>query len=215
MVLVDASHPDQWTRIPEALGGRVVALSNRMLGLLSEVGLMRILDLIAPQAAAGLPPRQYAEMKALFAQPKMWSTSSAVLGSWNDSTRGQINGASPLGSLPLVVLSVTEQAQYAETLTKLQSELPTLSSNSIHRTVQGATHENLISRADNARLVTAAIRDVLESARTGQACRHWWASLFRSTSRRAAMTHRDERISPRVEESGRQGVPGAGALNGR
>ena len=168
MVLVDASHPDQWARIPEALGGRLVALSNRVLGLLAGVGLIRIIDPITPQTATGLPAQQFAEMKAIFALPKTWSTSSAALSSWDTQTRAQIDGASQMGNLPLVVLSVTEQAQYANTLTELQSELPALSTNSIHRTIQGATHENLIANVEHARFVAAAIYQVLEAARTGQ-----------------------------------------------
>jgi len=32
MVLVDASHPDQWVHIPESKGGRVVAAGNRITG---------------------------------------------------------------------------------------------------------------------------------------------------------------------------------------
>jgi hypothetical protein len=77
-----------------------------------------------------------------------------------------------LGVLPLTVLSVTEQALYAETLTQLQAALPVLSSNSIHLTVQGATHENLIARRENALIVVDAIRRVIESAQTGEPLGH-------------------------------------------
>jgi pimeloyl-ACP methyl ester carboxylesterase len=168
LVLVDASHPGQWTRIPAALGGRVVAASNRFLGLMADVGLMRILDPITPQVAAGLPAREFAEMTALFALPKMWTTSSATLASGDGRSRPQIEGARSLGDLPLAVISVTEQAQYGETLTALQAELPALSSNSIHDTVDGATHEGLVSNREHATVVAQVIRRVVEATRTGQ-----------------------------------------------
>jgi hypothetical protein len=54
-------------------------------------------------------------------------------------------------------------------LTKLQNELPALSSNSKHITVQGARHENLVSQHEHARVVTDAILQVVEAARTGKA----------------------------------------------
>src|SRR5206468_1586863 len=38
MVLVDASHPDQWAHIPASLGGRTVALGNRMTALAARLG---------------------------------------------------------------------------------------------------------------------------------------------------------------------------------
>jgi pimeloyl-ACP methyl ester carboxylesterase len=56
----------------------------------------------------------------------------------------------------------------AETLTQLQAALPALSSNSMHLTVQGATHENLIARRENAVIVVDAIRRVIESTQTGE-----------------------------------------------
>jgi hypothetical protein len=66
------------------------------------------------------------------------------------------------------VLSVTEQSHYAAVLTALQAELPSLSSNSVHTTVRGATHEGLVSRPEHVLVVAHAIRRVVEAARTGQ-----------------------------------------------
>jgi hypothetical protein len=71
--------------------------------------------------------------------------------------------------LSLVVLSVTEQPRYGATLTALQAELPALSSNSVHRVVEGATHEGLVAKHEHALLVVDAIRQVIEAARPGQA----------------------------------------------
>jgi pimeloyl-ACP methyl ester carboxylesterase len=147
MVLVDASHPDQWVHIPTSDGGQTVAIANRITSYLTWVGVVRLLNMTAA-VTDGLPARPAAEMKAILAQPGSWMASSAVLGVWEARTRPQINNARSLGALPLAVLSVTEQALYAETLTQLQAALPALSSNSMHLTVQGATHENLIARRE-------------------------------------------------------------------
>ena len=68
----------------------------------------------------------------------------------------------------MVVLSVTEQAQYADILTNLQAELPALSSNSMHYTVKGATHFSLVAEREYALVVANAVRQALEAAQTGQ-----------------------------------------------
>jgi hypothetical protein len=97
--------------------------------------MVRLLNMTAA-VTDRLPARPAAEMKAILAQPRSWMASSAVLGVWDARTRPQINNTRSLGALPLAVLSVAEQALYAETLTQLQAVLPALSSNSMHRTVQ-------------------------------------------------------------------------------
>jgi pimeloyl-ACP methyl ester carboxylesterase len=166
MVLVDASHPDQWAHILESRGGRTVAMGNRITGFLTRLGVVRLFGMNAG-STAGLPDQAAGEMKAFLDRPQAWSTSSGVLSIWEARTRPQINRARPLGDLPLAVLSVTEQALYSEVLTELQAELPALSSNSLHRTVEGATHENLVSQREHALIVVDTILQVMDAAQTG------------------------------------------------
>jgi hypothetical protein len=45
--------------------------------------------------------------------------------------------------------------------------LPALSTNSTRRIVQGATHETLVAHEEHAHAVADAIREVIESTRTG------------------------------------------------
>jgi len=165
MVLVDASHPDQWKRIPASRDGRMVAIGNRVTGWLSRLGVVRLFDLEA-SVRRGLPEQPAAEMKAILNQPRSWFASSEALAAWNNRTRPRINRASSLNGLPLIVLSVTEQPRAGDILTSLQAELPGLSNNSEHIIVEGATHENLISGSENAQIVVKAIRQVLEAAQT-------------------------------------------------
>jgi pimeloyl-ACP methyl ester carboxylesterase len=172
MVLVDASHPDQWAAVPLTRGGRLVAASNRILSYLAPLGVVRLFDL-NKALVAGLPDRQAAEMKAILARPRSWSTSSDVLLVWNERSRPQINQARSLGDLPLVVLSATELPSaasaggYAEALAAQQAELPGLSSNSLHLTVEGATHEGLVAKREYALVVVDAILRVLDVSQTG------------------------------------------------
>jgi hypothetical protein len=62
---------------------------------------------------------------------------------------------------------VTEQSRYGEVLTRLQAELVSLSSNSRHVTVAGATHYTLVSEQSHAAVVSEAIRAVAAAARSG------------------------------------------------
>jgi pimeloyl-ACP methyl ester carboxylesterase len=167
MVLIDASHPDQWAHIPASRDGRLNGRGNHLTAFLARFGVVRLFQ---PGRAvyAGLPERPAAEMKAILAQPQSWSTGGDALLLWDDRTRPQINQARSLGDLPLAVLSVTEQALYADILTGLQAELATLSSNSFHYTEAGATHESLVAEQEHALVVVETIRRVLEAARTGQ-----------------------------------------------
>jgi pimeloyl-ACP methyl ester carboxylesterase len=166
LVLVDASHPDQWANIPASRDGRTVAAGNRATALLARLGLLRLFR-AERSFIAGLPPREYAEMRAYLARPQGWSAGAAGLLAWGTQSRAQVNAARHLGSLPLVVLSVSEQNRYAEVLTRLQAELVPLSSNSRHVTVAGATHYTLVSQQHHAAVVVQAIRAVTAAARSG------------------------------------------------
>ncbi len=76
-----------------------------------------------------------------------------------------VNQSGALGDLPLVVLSVTEQPRKGAELTELQADLPALSSNSRHITIQGAYHEGLLAREEYARVVTESIVEVVQAVR--------------------------------------------------
>jgi pimeloyl-ACP methyl ester carboxylesterase len=162
MVLVDASHPDQWLHIPLSRNGRFNALLNRITSWLARLGVVRIFDLSA-SLRRGLPEQPAAQMKAILNRPQPWATGGATLAVWHERTRPRINQAQDLGNLPLVVLSVSEQPLYAQILTSLQAELASLSTNSVHRTVEGATHEGLVAEHEHALSVVEAIRQVMEA----------------------------------------------------
>jgi pimeloyl-ACP methyl ester carboxylesterase len=164
LVLVDASHPDQWARIPASLDGQVTALSNRILSNLASVGVLRVVDPLTPQVATGLPAHEYAQMHAIFALPASSTVGAETLAVWNGRTRPQVNSARPLGRVPLTVLSVSEQPLYGEVLTALQAELPALSSNSVHHVVAGASHEDLISNQVHAAAVAESILQLVARA---------------------------------------------------
>ncbi len=167
MVLIDASHPDQWAHIPASRDGKLNGRSSIITGFLARFAVVRLFRL-GSELYTGLPERQAAEMQAILAKPETWRSGGEALLLWNERSRPQINQAHSLGDLPLAVLSVTEQPFFADVLTSLQVELATLSSNSVHHTVVGATHEGLVSDQAHAQAVAATIRQVLEAVKTGQ-----------------------------------------------
>jgi pimeloyl-ACP methyl ester carboxylesterase len=163
LILVDASHPDQWVRWPTPHADRILEVSQRILGWLGWFGLLRALHL-ARGIAAGLPARQAAELRAGAALPGLAATEAAQIRSWSVS-REQLNAAAPLGDLPLAVLAVSEQPVGGELLTALQRELAELTENASFEVVQGASHESLISNREHARVVAKTIQAVVQVAR--------------------------------------------------
>ncbi|HKN43332.1 MAG TPA: alpha/beta hydrolase [Propionibacteriaceae bacterium] len=162
LILVDASHPDQWVRWPTPHADRIIEVSQRVLGWLGWFGLLRALHL-ARGISTGLPARQAAELRAGAALPGCAATEAAQMGCWSVS-RQQLNVAAPLGELPLAVIGVSEQPVGGELLTALQRELAELTENASFEIVKGATHESLISDREHARVVARTILTVVEAA---------------------------------------------------
>jgi pimeloyl-ACP methyl ester carboxylesterase len=166
LVLVDASHPDQWMRWPTPHADRILEVSQRVFGWLGWLGVLRALNL-SRGISAGLPARQAAELRAGAALPGFASTEAAQIRAWSVS-REQLNAAAPLGALPLAVLAVTEQPVGGELLTALQHELAELTEDASFEIVQGASHESLIANREHARVVAKTIEAVVQAARDRQ-----------------------------------------------
>jgi pimeloyl-ACP methyl ester carboxylesterase len=163
LVLVDASHPDQWVRWPTPYAGRILEVSQRIFGWLGWLGILRALNL-SRGISAGLPAHQAAELRAGAALPGFAATEAAQIRSWPVS-REQLNAAAPLGALPLAVLAVSEQPVGGELLTALQRELAELTDDASFEVIQGASHESVISDREHARAVAQTIRTVVQATR--------------------------------------------------
>jgi pimeloyl-ACP methyl ester carboxylesterase len=166
VVLVDGSHPDQWVRF--GVSSKVLGYGNKVSSVLARFGLFRVFDKEYKLLADGLPSRAYAELMAFGRTPRALSTAGDAALAWDDRTRPLVNNAAGLGDLPLIVLSVTEQPRMGDKLTAMQAELPGLSSQSRHITVEGAYHEGLLAQPDSARVVTDSILRVVEAVRSGR-----------------------------------------------
>jgi len=164
LVLVDASHPDQWARWPVPNANRIQVISLRVSAIAARLGLFRIVRAFAA-VSAGLPGRRVAELDAHFALPRTSDVEAAEMRAWESITRPFLHRAAPLGDLPLAVIGVGVQPMGAVTLTALQEELPGLSTNSARRVIAGATHESLIADRVHAEQVATAILAVVDAAR--------------------------------------------------
>jgi len=160
MVLVDASNPDQWSVM--GFPSKNVAVGQNLYSFLARFGTWRVFTGEYKLLAGGLPQQQYDELMAFSSTPLAFSSSSNALKLWDEISRPLINQVDGFGDLPLIVLSVTEQPLMGEKLTKLQTDLLDLSSNSKQIIVQGATHEGLVSQPENAKYVEDAILEILD-----------------------------------------------------
>jgi pimeloyl-ACP methyl ester carboxylesterase len=172
VVLVEATHPDVLTRLPAdlAAGFTPPKWQLSLFGILGRVGVARGINLLVPDLR-DLPPAQRSAVSALNVSTRSLDTIAAELGAIAPSM-AQARAARDLGATPLLVLSAeatyVNNPQAEDIWDDLQRDLTTLSSNSVHQTVPGTTHESLVYSQVCARATAAAILRVVAAARTGQ-----------------------------------------------
>jgi len=167
IVLVDASHPDQYTR-SHAIRRHMNA-GFRMLKkipFLTKMGYVRLTRFLHSQAE-GLPVRQrreaevfltsYTHLKATLNESRAW-----------DTICEEVRHTRHLGNLPLAVVSAGKDVLPGSG--ELQAELAAISSDSAHQVVEGATHVTLVTHRGHAMSVVAAVRQVVEKA--AASCAH-------------------------------------------
>ena len=111
-------------------------------------------------ASPELPPQQREQIDALTPSTRQWSTSALEFLAPTQTLR--LGRPGSLGNEPLAVVTAGESEPG---WLKLQDELATLSSNSIHRVVKGATHESLLYERSDAQATSAAIDEVVAAVR--------------------------------------------------
>jgi pimeloyl-ACP methyl ester carboxylesterase len=168
VVLLDSSHPDQWTSTPAGqtqfeANARIYSVAP----VLARLGVMRVIGL--GQSPSSLPLEDNKALRASFAATKDWDTQSAeFLASLVTAT--QIRQYDSLGNTPLFVLTATEHGtppEQEQLWQDWQIELASLSTNSAHQVVEGADHASFWRDPETSKLSIAAILKVIEAARTG------------------------------------------------
>src|SRR5215210_6971434 len=160
VVLVDSSHPEQFTRSEE---GRAMYEQTRRMGAfvpwLTRLGVIRLTDFYP--AHPDLPAQQRAQIEAFNSSTQQVATTAEEF-SATPETNAQVRSAQSLGDKPLAAISAGQQSP---DWLEMQDELAALSPNSIHRVVDGATHESLLYDKGDSQVTSAAIEQVVKAAR--------------------------------------------------
>ena len=167
LVLVDstAAHNKPVSQ-PKAGSYSVLKHVSSLVATTSRLGVGRLL---ADTSFSDLPPKYRDDARATAATAKEMS---GVLDEYGVANRS-VAEAGRLRSLdakPLVVL--TAERGNSKGWMADQNKTVTLSTNSLHRVVPGATHASLVQNPDHAAAVTRAIHDVVVSVRTGAPLTH-------------------------------------------
>lgn len=169
VTLVDSStDPDQFSQGPKAREGyeaqeqssAVVSKLVRLgVSLPARLGVVRLLSMLDP-ASPELPPQQRAQIDALTPSTRQVTTTALEFLAPTQTLR--LGSPGSLGNKPLAVVTAGESEPI---WLKRQDELATLSSNSIHRVVKGATHESVVYERGDAQATSAAIDEVVAAVR--------------------------------------------------
>jgi len=112
-------------------------------------------------APSDLPPQQREQIDALGPSTRQVSTTALELRA-TPQTVTQTRRLRSLDDKPLAVVSAgTQEPEWLE----LQDDLATLSSNSTHRVVGGATHTSVLDDRSDARATSAAVVEVVSAVR--------------------------------------------------
>jgi pimeloyl-ACP methyl ester carboxylesterase len=168
MVLVDSTNPATRADPAKATaydGGSYDAVTDRVAALGAAAARIGLVRLVGSFGYGDLPPQARDEVRAKTA------TAEYASGWIDEFVQANASGAeaamlTDFGDKPLVVL--TAGAGSDATHNTAQDKLATLSTNSSHRVVDGASHPALIYNERYAKATTQAILDVVSSVRNNQ-----------------------------------------------
>jgi pimeloyl-ACP methyl ester carboxylesterase len=169
LVLAEPSHPQMFERAPgfrRAVRGIGVAV--QLAPLAARLGIIRLLLLLVHTDADLLPAAEGAAQRAFLASPAHWRGVAAEFPSWRRDTSLEAAATPGFGDRPLIVLTAGSHAGGSGGWVRLQGSTAALSTDHEQRTVPGATHGSIVNDRRFAGAITAAIREVVESVRTGR-----------------------------------------------
>jgi hypothetical protein len=144
--------------------GRAMYEQTRRIGtvlpFLTRLGVIRLTNIYP--AHPDLPAHQRAQIEAFNSSTRQVGTTVEEFRA-TPETNAQVRATGSLGDKPLAVVSAGEQSS---SWLEMQDELAALSPDSIHRVVDGATHESLLYDKGDSQVTSAAIEQVVDAART-------------------------------------------------
>jgi len=166
LVWVEALHPDNFPRkgLPESTLQGLPPESTTFIPPMARLGVMRLVAFLTPDP--NLPAQQQAEYRAMFAAAKFWDSIVATEQNF-PAINAQARGVDSLGNIPLMIVIGGESESMGVGF-EMQNELMILSTNSVQRVVNGATHTSLLHDQQHAQQTLAAILEIVEAVRNGQ-----------------------------------------------
>jgi pimeloyl-ACP methyl ester carboxylesterase len=166
MVLIDSTAPASAANPRAASPGDAGSydLLGRVSALVSTSARFGVGRLYAQLASGSLPPQSQDEVDASTATASNLRSTIDEYVQANTSMR-QAASLDDLDDKPLAVLTAGSGNDAAHLAS--QNKLATLSTNSVHRVIDGAAHETLVADEDAATSTAQAILDVVSSVRTG------------------------------------------------
>ena len=139
---------------------------RRIAALVSAAARLGLARLEAQSASGSLPPRSRDEVRASDATP---GTLGSTIEEYLQATASTEQAAAlrDFAGKPLIVL--TAGSGHDAAWSTAQHRMARLSTNSVHRTIDGATHQALVANQDDAAATTQATLDVVASVRTNAA----------------------------------------------
>jgi pimeloyl-ACP methyl ester carboxylesterase len=164
MVLVDSTAPASAAKpgAPSPGHGGSSNGMSRVSALVSSAARLGLARLYAQSAFGSLPPRSRDEVRASDATPGTLRSTIDEYVQANASTQ-EAASLRNFADKPLVVLTADSGSDATHLAD--QNHLATLSTNSVHRVIDGAAHEDLIANQEDAAASTQAILDVVSSVR--------------------------------------------------
>ena len=165
MVLVDSTAPAAAVNpgTPSPGHGGASDGMGRVAALMSSSARLGLGRLYGQFALGSLPPRSRNEVRASVATP---STLRSTIDEYVQAA-ASVEQAAALGDFadkPLIVLTAGRGHDAA--WSAAQNRLARLSTNSVHRVIAGAAHQDLVANQDDAAATTQAILDVVASVRS-------------------------------------------------
>jgi pimeloyl-ACP methyl ester carboxylesterase len=163
MVLLDSQPSDVMAKLPGYDSFyRVYRKATGLAPSAARLGLMR---LVYQFGVGGLPPKARAEERAFWSKASQYrSLRDELLELPTALTQAQ--ALKSLGDKPLNVVTAAQDAMAG--WMPLQDEMVELSTNSVHRVIQTATHAALIEDQNDSKVSSQAILDVVTAVRTSQ-----------------------------------------------
>jgi pimeloyl-ACP methyl ester carboxylesterase len=167
MVLVDSTAPAAAAKPAASPGGGGGSHDGmrRVSALLSTLARLGLGRLYGEVSSSGLPPRSRDEVRAAVATASNLRSTIDEYVQANASVQ-QAASLNDFADKPLVVLTAGSGNDAA--WSAKQNHLATLSTDSVHRVIDGATHEALVGDEEDATATSQAILDVISSVRTSR-----------------------------------------------